>query len=133
MHELTYTLSLSLAFFFFLCASSSLCPWLYDREKCVYKTHSLTDQTVRTNQRLWREERETEKKHVTRKREREGVKERVCRGLIISKFSVLFSLFLFFPCSSCRVGALMSACISFGNTISLRPPKQLRVSQLNMR
>lgn len=68
-HTYSYTLPDSLPvslssfsfFFFFLRASRSPCPWLYDREKCVYKTRSLADQTVRTNQRLWREERERER------------------------------------------------------------------------
>lgn len=80
--------------FFFLCASCSRCLWLYDREKCVYKTHSLTDQTIQTNQRLWREKREAEKKRVRKESQREGVKQRVCGGLIILKFSVCFFFFL---------------------------------------
>lgn len=83
--------------FFFLCASCSRCLWLYDREKCVYKTHSLTDQTIQTNQRLWREKREAEKKRVRKDSQRDGVKQRVCGGLIILKFSVCY---FFFPAPS---------------------------------
>ena len=133
-HTHTHTialLSLSLSFFF-LRASRSPCPWLYDREKCVYKTRSLADQTIRPNQRLWRErQRRSEGRDRERKIDREkGYEQRVCRGLIILKFSVcLFSFFLFMCLCLCVcVCVYVSACISFGNTISLRPPKQLSVS-----
>lgn len=95
------TLSLSRAAFF-LCASCSRCLWLYDREKCVYKTHSLTDQTIQTNQRLWREKREAEKKRVRKESQREGVTQRVCGGLIILKFSVCYFFFLLLLVRECE-------------------------------
>lgn len=45
------------------------------------------------------EKREAEKKRVRKESQREGVKQRVCGGLIILKFSVCY--FFFFCSSSC--------------------------------
>lgn len=82
-HTHTHTLSLYLCspslpaclplfFFFFFPASRSPCPWLYDREKCVYKTHSLTDQTTQMNQKTLARGESGRKEGRKRRRQKES-------------------------------------------------------------
>lgn len=63
---------LPLFFFFFFPASRSPCPWLYDREKCVYKTHSLTDQTTQMNQKTLARGESGRKEGRKRRRQKES-------------------------------------------------------------
>lgn len=95
--------SLTLLSFFFLRASRSPCPWLCDREKCVYKTRSLADQTARTNQRLWRER---QRRSEGRDREKS-----VRTGLRIFKFSVCCSFVCVRVCVCVTPLAHMCVCV----------------------